>query len=202
LDACVSRAAVRERSSYLGQAAGVAVGAGLGCAGVFGLKTLSMESFSPAVTLLMALSFVPVGALIGFCIGIGLWLLRRDTVRRTVGAVLIGAIAGSAAYWLYLQFVSRPSTPVSLGEAAVGGLLGVAIGLGVGLSQGRSALVGLAGTVLSGLLGTVLFFRFVDPQWSPLGAILVGLLLGGLTGLGFQATAVRSPAPPTGLAVS
>jgi hypothetical protein len=204
LDACISRAAARERSSYLGQAAGVAVGAGLGYAGAFALKTLSMSSLKLGLdtTLLLALSFVPVGALVGFCIGIGLWLLRRDPVRRTVGAVLIGAIAGSAAYWLYREFVDITSASVSLVDVAAGGLLGSGIGLGVGFSQGRPPLVGLAATALSGLLGTVLFFRFVDPQWSPLGALLVGLLLGGLTGLGFQATAVRSPAQSTGIAIS
>jgi hypothetical protein len=204
LDACIAREAARERSRYLGQAAGGAVGAGLGYATAFGINYWSMTpSVTPTLLLLVVFASFPFGALVGICIGIGLWLLRRHPAGRAVSAVVIGAIAGMAAYWLFLEFfILRPSDSTPLGQLAAGGLLGCGIGLGVGFSQGRSALVGLVGTVLTCLLGAILF-RFVgNVPWSPIDTLLAGLLLGSLTGLGFQATAVRPNTQPARSAVA
>ncbi len=201
LDACRSREAARERSRYLGQAAGGAVGAGLGYAGAFGLNAWAM-SFDLTATLIVTSSSFPIGAMVGLFIGIGLWLLRRDVAQRAAGATVIGAISGSSAFWFYLAFVSSPSTPVPLEKVVAGGLLGAGIGFGAAFSQGRSAPVGLLAIVLCSLLGTILFTLIGSVPWSLLYTAAAGLLLGGLTGLGFQATAVRPHGKSFGVAAS
>jgi hypothetical protein len=135
----------------------------------------------------MFLAMFPVGQLVGFCIGIALWLYRNDGVRQAAATGLIGAFISSVTYPLFLLFATVGG--VDFRHVATGALLGAGLGLGAGLSSTKQRR--LAGTTLGGVLAAVLAVATGGVLWNPLVTIISGLMLGGLTGVGFRATGVE-----------
>lgn len=194
LDACRQLEAIRLRARYVGQAAGGALGAALGYGVVFGLSFAIAElietgAIDVPVLMVTTLSILPVGALVGFMIGLGLWLWRRQLQQRIVATGLIGALTGSLAYGLY-RLLTEPPGPFDPRTLLVGALLGVGIGCGAGFDDRRRLWVMSLGGVCGAALA--LPFGLHGPALGVASALLIvaGLALGGLTALGFQATAV------------
>jgi hypothetical protein len=128
-----------------------------------------------------------VGQLVGFSIGVALWLFRGDRARQAVAAGLIGALTSSATYPLFLLFVTGGG--VDFRHVATGAFLGAGLGLGAGLSSTKQRR--LAGTTVGGLLGAILAVATGGVVWNPLITAISGLMLGGLTGVGFRATGIE-----------
>lgn len=194
LDASQRLEAIRVRARYVGQAAGGALGAALGYGVLFGLSFAIAElrstgALDVAVLLVTTLSILPVGALVGFAVGLSLWRWRRQPDLRVIASGLIGALTGSLAYGLYRLLTDPPGLfdPRAL---AVGALLGAGIGCGAGVD----VRLRLRGMLLGGAAGAALALPFglYTPSLSLAAPLLIGagLALGGLTALGFQATAV------------
>jgi hypothetical protein len=186
LAASDAREAIRERTRYLGQAAGGAVGAALGYSCAFALGFWSARGDLSVLSVIF-LAMFPVGQLVGFSIGIALWLCRHDRARQAAAAGLIGAFTSSATYPLFLLFVTPGG--VDFRHVATGAFLGAGLGLGAGLSSTKQRR--LAGTTVGGLLGALLAVATGGVLWNPLVTAISGLMLGGLTGAGFRATGVE-----------
>lgn len=179
----------RERSRYLGQAAGGAVGAGLGLGSAFGLGYWSLfPASSSNVILLFALAIFPVGALVGLCIGLGIWLGRGNLVRRAVLTGMIGALTGAALYALYVRFAFAPSIGIDTDDLINGALFGA----GVGVPAGATAPAHRYPAILAGAFtGVMLAYIAGTLAWDLPAATGAGLLLGVFTGAGFHATAAK-----------
>ena len=193
--ASATAAAGRERARYLGQAAGGAVGAGFGFGLAFALAYWSSQSerywsgqpYRGAGELLLVFnSIFPVGTLVGFGIGLGLWRWRTDRLRGALAAALIGAGTGGAAYALF-RFLGY-NDALTPARWATGALLGAGLGIGAGLTEGRRQR--LIGITAGGVVAAALTLGTGRDLGSAGVTLVAGLALGGLTGLGFVATAV------------
>ncbi|HEY3228852.1 MAG TPA: hypothetical protein VGJ87_06500, partial [Roseiflexaceae bacterium] len=187
LGASVEREAARVRSRYLGQAAGGAIGAGLGYGLMIVLSSWFAHPGSLSVLPLAFLSMVPFGGLVGFGLGIGLWLGRSDQARRAVATALIGALLSGLVFPAYLLVATLGYFgPL---DVASGALIGAGVGLGAGLPT--SARRRLLGTTLGGALAAGLIVAIGGQLGTLLATIIGGPLVGILTGLGILATAVE-----------
>jgi hypothetical protein len=206
LAASTVREARRERAWYLGQAAGGAIGTGLGYA-----VALALATYSPpdpgGVAGLTALLTLTIGQFVGLCIGIGLYVWRNSAVGRVAGPTLIGAAAGAASWWLFLSFLGERGVSPALHRLAVGAYLGAGVGLGVALPL--SGWRRLVATTLGGLMAVGLARvtgGLPSPPDTPWPAavpatVAAGLALGLVAGLGFESQAVATDElPPTALA--
>lgn len=195
LKASAARELVRERSRYLGQAAGGALGAAFGYGLALSLGYWSQLFFLRRASiwlpaLIQFLVTFPVGEMIGFAVGLGLWRWRDDLRRRAIATTLIGALAGSLTFALYMLIRLTPQNPFKLQTVLAGVIFGAVTGFGVGAFSGwrRVQVLTIGGA------GAALFCWAIDGlEWSWWIAIVAGGLLGGLTGLGFLATAVDHP---------
>ncbi|HEX6293122.1 MAG TPA: TIR domain-containing protein [Herpetosiphonaceae bacterium] len=192
LGASAARELVRERSRYLGQAAGGALGTGLGYGAAFALARWSDPGALTQVTVaglsLIFFVFFAVGQVAGFCIGVGLWLYRERPTLRAAATAIIGACASSSAFVLFSWLTLPPGAitgQVLARLIAQGLMLGAGIGIGVGWKQ-RQPLA----TILGGVLGVGLAVALRLLAWNPIVAVIAGILLGTMTSLGFRATAV------------
>lgn len=210
LAASTKREKSRERARYLGQAAGIAIGAAIGYGMLFALQYALEQAprlnTANALFRATALAFgyaLPLGGLVGLCIGLALWAWRKNPRRRILATTLLGALAGVAARLLFL-FVSRGASPdgiiaYAVADIVVGAVLGGALGLGASLLQSRGQR--LIGLPLFGLGAATLVALLTAPDGLTAGFVeasaIGGLVLGGCTALGLTATAVdeadRSP---------
>lgn len=193
LAASAEREAARVRARYMGQAAGGAVGAALGYGLAFPLLLFALDPKLPRNTITISfLSWSVIGALVGLCIGIGLWLFRRyNQARRVAATGLIGALTNSVMFAFFLQAFLRANEYVVLQILLSGAVVGVSLGLGAGLNA-RWRLIGI---ILGGLLGilafTVIFAKLPPNLLLILITPIAGFLLGACTAFGFEATAVE-----------
>jgi hypothetical protein len=187
LAASSAREASRERTAYIGQAAGCAVGAALGYSLAFGVGFARSE-LSRSLLITMLVMF-PLGQLVGFVVGLQLWLFRAKLAWRAAAAALGGALAGGIAYSLFAWFGLRAD--LGADHVAVGMLLGAGLGLGAGLA--RSAEERLLTTTAGGLVAMALARATGGIRWNVAIVLVAGLVLGGLTALGLWATAVHAP---------
>jgi hypothetical protein len=164
-----SREALRERSRYFGQAAGGAVGAGLGYALLVSVNHWAMnyrvlappserrtvDHFPPhfqaeGIDALFVKfnSGFPLGALVGLSMGIGLWRAHGSRTTRLIVTTVLAII--TSIYGLVMSF--GYSTTRSLFEKSdqtarahqlvlTGAILGAGIGLGVSVANGRKTRV-------------------------------------------------------------
>ena len=188
LAASSAREAARERTAYLGQAAGCGVGAALGFSLAFGI--IHAQSELSRWFLITMLVMFPIGGLVGFIVGLQLWLFRHNPAWRVAASAIGGALAGGAAYSLFLWLGLRPED-LTAAHVMVGVLLGM--GLGLGASLARSVDERLLTTAAGGLAGMVLAWVTGGDSWHVAQVLVAGVVLGGLTGLGLWATAVRQP---------
>jgi hypothetical protein len=186
-----SRAAsVRERSRYMGQAAGGAFGAALG----YGLAIFltfwfpQQDVVSVRLAILYSDTMVPVGAVVGFAIGLGLLWGREDLLRRIIAAAILGGLAGGSAYSLFQDFALTNNWNWQL--VATGFVLGSGLGLGAGIEQRKWRRV--ATTAMGGTLGAGLTLVTGGDLGYVGWTLLAGVILGGLTGFGFCITAVET----------
>jgi hypothetical protein len=156
----------------------------------FALGFWDTNSRDVAATLIMFLVMSPFGALVGFCIGTGLWLNRASRPRRMVANGFIGALASSVSYVTALWFSSPGGVELTLLHIAVGAVLGAGLGTGAALTNTRRRY--LLGATLGGVFAAGFAFVSGGLQWGLLTTLVAGLALGGLTGLGFQLTAVEN----------
>jgi energy-coupling factor transporter ATP-binding protein EcfA2 len=196
LKVSAARELVRERSRFLGQAAGGALGAAFGYSLALGLLYWSGSGFSLARNIWLSalihfLVTFPVGEMIGFAVGLGLWRWRHDLRRRAIATTLIGALVGSLTYALYVLIRLTGDLPFDPRTVLPGAIFGAVTGFGVGAFNGwrRVEILAVGGGVSAALLSLVIS----GLGWSWWVAIVAGALLGGLTGLGFLATAVDNP---------
>jgi hypothetical protein len=193
LKASAARELVRERARYLGQAAGGALGTAFGLALALGFGDWSRSNFSSVgrvllLALVTVLVTLPVGQLVGFSVGLGLWRWRNNPQHRMFATTLIGGLTGTLVFLLFALISARVGAGLPLQQIAAGTIFGAAIGLSVGLPATGWRRVGLvvgscvAAAVLNVALGTI--------EWALWVALLAGLLLGGCTSLGFLMTAV------------
>jgi energy-coupling factor transporter ATP-binding protein EcfA2 len=196
----------RERARYLGQTAGIALGAGLGfgCAialtvALAGLPTYQDPGFLSRYVSVQFTLMIPGGAIVGSVIGLALWRWRQHRTRRIIMTVIAGMLAGMLAFLLYALAIYKP-TIVSefafFASHAVGGsLLGAALGLGVGLAANarqRLTLIPLLGAVGMALAGFIVPLTATNSLAADVTMLIIaGVVLGALTGLGYQATAVK-----------
>jgi hypothetical protein len=195
LAASAARELVRERSRYLGHAAGGALGAAFGYGLALALGDWSRSSFSfQRISLLSALlSFLvtfPIGEVIGFSVGLALWHWRANPHRRLIAATLVGALTGTMLYSLYSLIRSTAGLAIPFERVLAGLILGAATGLSLGLPVTGWRRVGVP--ALSGVIAALLVSSFKLVDWHPGIAPVAGLILGGLTGFGFLITAVDS----------
>jgi len=185
LAASVARDRMRERSRYLGQAAGGALGAALGFG--LGFALMFAATGAPAfTTILMFLAMFPVGAMVGFGIGIALWLARGQPALRGAATAAFGALASGMAYPFFLISAIGRVEPQHV-------IAGVCIGAGLGLGAGlpHRPWHRLAGISLGGVISIGLAYMTGGVLGNVWMALFAGVALGGLTGLGFQMTAVE-----------
>ncbi|MBV9786908.1 MAG: TIR domain-containing protein, partial [Chloroflexi bacterium] len=158
LKASAARDLIRERSRYLGQAAGGALGAAFGYGLALGLGYWSGHNFSFArniwlAALINVLVTFPVGEMIGFAVGLALWRWRHDLRQRAVATTLIGALVGSLSFALYALIRLTGPLPFDPWTALPGVIFGAATGLGVGAFSGWRRVGALAiGGVVAALL--------------------------------------------------
>ena len=201
LEASRRRHWIGVRARYIGQATGGAMGAAFGYALAFALLYLFVPSGEGAAgldLLPVILMWFPLGALVGFCIGLGLYWQRDDRARRMVVSGLLGALSGGLSLFLIMLLVTLSLGPERLPgllrNAAAGALLGGGLGIGAAWTDRRwprlvAMLVGgTGGAPLSVLTGG---FVDIDNLVLKVGlAVLSGAVLGALTGWGLYATAV------------
>ena len=179
----------RTRARYLGQAAGGAVGTGLGYGAAFALGFV-MTNPGPNAVLLSGATFAflfVVGQVTGFAIGIALWLSRASSVLRSVAAVAVGGCVGTLGYLVFLRFLLNAGP--TLGRAMVGVLVAGCLALGLALSRRRSRR--LQGAIVGGVIGMTAAVAIGGITWSSPLALLAGLLLGTLSGAGFHLTSAE-----------
>jgi hypothetical protein len=192
LKASAARELLRERSRYLGQAAGGALGAAFGYGSALGIGYWSERGFALArsawlVALINFLIMFLVGELIGFAVGLGLWRWRHAPKQRMIATTLIGALMGSLTFAFYmLARVSAQNTFNPLTVLA-GVIFGAVTGFGVSAFSGWQRIGVL---VFGNMAAALLCLAIGGVNWSWWVAIVAGALLGGLTGLGFLITAV------------
>jgi len=179
----------RERARYLGQAAGGAVGTGLGYGVAFALGFVSSNPGPNALVLTsatFAFLFV-VGQATGFAIGLALWLLRTNRLRRATAAIMAGGLVGTIGYLLFLRFLVNAEPTLLRG--AVGALL--AVGLALGLAISRQRWRRFEGALLGGVVGTVGAVTIGGITWTGPVTLAAGLVLGALSGAGFHLTSAE-----------
>jgi len=174
---------------------------------------LENEPFHGANELLLKFkSGFPTGALIGFCIGIGLWRARSSRNGRVFATAIIGVVASAFAYvwsgnfaqaWSLFVDFSAARSDIARHNVVTGAILGAGVGTGVGLVSGKWRR--LATTTLGGVIAACLTLRAAGA--APIGGglptvIAAGLAFGGFTGLGFAATAVTDRGRPAASEVS
>jgi hypothetical protein len=176
----------RERSRYLGQAAGGAVGTGFGYGAAFALGFASSNPGPNALVLTgatFAFLFV-VGQLSGFAIGIALWLWRAHTWPRILAAIAFGGCVGMLGYLAFLRFLLNAEP--TLARASVGALVAGCLAAGISASQRRTRR--LQGALLGGVIGTAAAVSIGGIAWSSPVTLVSGLTLGALSGAGFYLT--------------
>lgn len=195
LKASAARELIRERSRYLGQAAGGALGAAFGYGAALGLGYWSEHDFAFArngwlLALIQFLVTFPVGEMIGFAVGLGLWRWRHDLRRRVIATTLSGALVGSLTFALYALIRRSAEYPFNPWTVLAGVIFGAVTGFCVGAFSGWRR-VGML--MIGGVCAALLSWALNGLRWDWWIAIGAGALLGGLTGLGFLATAVDNP---------
>jgi hypothetical protein len=188
LTASSAREASRERTAYIGQAAGGAVGAAAGYSLAFALGFAHSEKLGSSL-LITALVMFPLGQLVGFFVGLQLWLFRRTTLWRTTASAIGGALAGGVSYGLFVWIGLVGDVEVE--HVAAGVLLGTGLGLGAGVA--RNADERVLTTTAGGVVAMALAMATGGIPWNADIVLVAGLVLGGLTGVGLWATAVRPP---------
>jgi hypothetical protein len=176
----------RERSRYLGQAAGGAVGTGFGYGAAFALGFATSNPGPNGLVLTgatFAFLFV-VGQLSGFAIGIALWLWRAHTFARILAATVFGGCVGMLGYLAFLRFLLNAEP--TLVRASVGALVAGCLAVGVSVSQRRTRR--FQGAVLGGVIGTTAAVSIGGIAWSSPVMLASGLTLGVLSGAGFYLT--------------
>lgn len=192
LDASAEAEARRTRSRHLSRATGGSIGAGVGYGLTFSFAAWAKGIDGVGYALLVLIVFLPFGMLVGYSIGLGLWLFRANSVRRILGTSLAGGLSSTVTYTAF-AFLALAG-PVGLSDIADGFLVGAGMGAGAGLSD--SARLQLAGTILGALVGVGLSLTTGGNSttggisWSVPVTVVSGVLLGTLTGLGYYVTAV------------
>lgn len=192
LDASAEAEARRTRSRHLSRATGGSIGAGVGYGLTFSFAAWAKGIDGVGYALLVLIVFLPFGMLVGYSIGLGLWLFRANSVRRILGTSLAGGLSSTVTYTAF-AFLALAG-PVGLSDIADGFLVGAGMGAGAGLSD--SARLQLAGTILGALVGVGLSLTTGGNSttggisWSVPVTVVSGVLLGTLTGLGFYVNAV------------
>lgn len=192
LDASAEAEARRTRSRHLSRATGGSIGAGVGYGLTFSFAAWAKGIDGVGYALLVLIVFLPFGMLVGYSIGLGLWLFRANSVRRILGTSLAGGLSSTVTYTAF-AFLALAG-PVGLSDVADGFLVGAGMGAGAGLSD--SARLQLAGTILGALVGVGLSLTTGGNSttggisWSVPVTVVSGVLLGTLTGLGYYVTAV------------
>ncbi|HEY0602362.1 MAG TPA: TIR domain-containing protein [Herpetosiphonaceae bacterium] len=192
LKASAARELLRERSRYLGQAAGGALGAAFGYGLALSLGYWSQPSLAPGRVRLVAvlihfLVTFPVGEMIGFAVGLGLWRWRHDLRQRTIATTLIGALAGSLTFAIYALTRAPGAVLLNWRTVLAGVIFGAVTGFGVGGFNGVRRVQVLT---IAGVGAALLCWAIRGLEWSWWSTIVGGALLGCLTGLGFLVTAV------------
>ena len=181
------RETARIRRRYLGQAAGSAVGAGLGYALAFFIGALATQATQSAAVITLLVMFT-LGTPVGFSIGLGLCVGKGSQLHRMAGAGIFGAVVSSASYLGFVRFGLSPDLEHIPIYVITGMCLGLGVGLGAGL-RGRWH-QRLGGTMVGGLLAMGIGLALGGLPWDPPVALISGLVLGTLTGLGLLVTAV------------
>jgi hypothetical protein len=185
----------RERSHYLGQAGGGAVGTGFGYGGAFALGFLDPNN-APNAALLAASTFLfllGAGQVTGLGIGLSLWLTRRRPIIRVLVSVLVGGCLSALMYCLFLQFATIGQ--LTIDKAAAGACIG--IGSAAGVAAAWSRWQRLAFTTVGGLLGILAAVAIGNIVWVWPVRIAAGLAFGVLSGAGFWLTYVDDQLQPT-----
>jgi hypothetical protein len=179
----------RERSRYLGQAAGGAVGTGFGYGAAFALG-FAMSNPGPNGLILTGATFAflfVVGQLSGFAIGVALWVWRAHTLPRILAAIALGGCVGMLGYLAFLRFLLNAES--NLVRAAVGALVAGCLAAGLSMSPRRTRR--LQGAVLGGVIGTAAAVGIGGITWSSPVTLVAGLTLGALSGAGFYLTSAE-----------
>ncbi len=212
----------RKRARYLGQAAGGAIGVAAGYGAFFALSVAfayanagQNTSLMARVSLVTFLALAPIGALVGLCVGLGLYRWRspagasrgappgalrdaRRHVRRGLGTGAAGALAGAAA-----QMLAQLATGAAAGtgavlidpvETGIGALFGLGVGLGAGLfSERRWRLLFTPAFTLGAAALAELAALAASGGLTrhPAVTLAAGLLLGVCSASGFVVTGVE-----------
>lgn len=190
--------AARTRSDYLGQAARGGLGAALGYGIIFGLGYLSKSGFSLVrnnllLSLINFLVVFPFGEIIGFSVGLSLWFCRHNLKLRVIATTLIGAIIASLTFALYAWLNRSGDAALNSQTVVAGAIFGAVTGLGASLPLTGWRRIGLL--MVGGACAALLSRAIGGFDWSWPVAVIAGVLVGGLTGLGFLITAGDHSAP-------
>lgn len=191
----LERQAERRQLRYLRQAFGGALGVALGYGLGFGYIFWTLHPNLPELAILLFLSIAPMGALLGFSIGLALWYWRDRPRAQLVGATVLSVSIGAVVYVLYLVVGTPPPVKFDVSQLVVGALLGGGLGLGAAVPHDR--LARLVAMPLSGLVVAAASAILTGAlSGNVLTAALAGIAIGGLGGLGFYLTAVSMEAEP------
>jgi hypothetical protein len=183
----------RRRAQYLrsfGELAGGAIGTAAAFGLAFALLVGSTGGAAPDLAVLASLAFLVVFASslpTGLGIGLGQMMVGRWT--GAARAALLGPVAALLSllsHSLFLQLFLPSTVTISLSQRGLGAWLG--LGLGIGAALGRTRRERSATTILGGVLGTSLARLTGGMDLDPTLTLAMGLLLGGLTALGFHLT--------------
>ncbi|MCA1554835.1 MAG: hypothetical protein LC737_10690, partial [Chloroflexi bacterium] len=171
---------------FLKQAGGGALGVGLGFALGFALLTYFksaalLPNLLIGVVALAFLTMFPIGAAIGFGMGLCLWRWQAQPKRKWLAMLLVCAPLSAIAFALYVA-VAAP--PLNAGHLIVGALLGAGLGVSAALARTRTQrlLFIPTGTALAAIL-SALFSDLWSNNFAL--ALICGLSIGALGGLGF-----------------
>ena len=184
----------RKQILYLRQAFGGALGSGLGWGLAFALIFLdlrhaALDVFRLKVAVLAGLAIFPLGGSFGLCVGLCLWRWRAEPRRQLAGTALVSTLVGAAIYVVFLLTAAGGISDAL--QIAAGALLGAGLGVGAGLNLGRTRR--LFAIVFGGLLAAVAAAVLTRaPSDDVLIAAVAGLVMGGLSGLGFYVSAVAA----------
>lgn len=202
LQACGEYETNRARSSYLLQASGGAVGTGLGYGIAFSIMLLALGwpgriPHWTALALTLVLMII-MGGIVGYCIGLGLWLFRDVPARRITAAGLMGALASGVAFASFTGFALDPQQQNYAVATLVGALLGGVIGVGAALDERRRLRLMLGAGGVCAALALFVLTMPVEFSYRPV-TIVAGGVLALLAAIGFAVAAVDESTSAGGL---
>jgi hypothetical protein len=185
----LERRAERKQLRYLRQAFGGAIGTGMGYGLGFALAFWSNNPTSIDLVPIIFLTIFPMGGLVGFAIGLCLWLWRAQKRDQILSAALVGMLIGGITFILYL--IATTTGGYNLSHVLAGALLGASLGVSASFPTRR--LIRLLTLTISGLLAAELVAILTGAISANLLIVgVVGLMLGGFAGLGFYLSAVSA----------